>query len=186
MESKQVMGLFIALIMVLSVFGIALEYAFGGGSQNKVKYNGYTFTQGNGEWTTSYKGKTLSFSVPPDSLESIKLPLDAASLKAVAITYNPSDDFADTLGGAQYNIQQVLLQTTDIYPIIGLTNATGTSQEQITCETATASTPVIYLMIANTTEITNENNCVKFSATTPSGLSDEMERFIYAALGIIK
>ncbi len=185
MDSKHAMGLFIIAIMVLSVFGIALEYAFGGG-QNKVKYNGYTFTQTQEGWSTKYNGKTLIFGMPPDSLESMKLPLDAASLKAVAITYNPADEFADVLGGAQYSIQQILLQTTDIYPIIGLINSTGTSQAQIDCQTATASTPIIYLMIANTTEITNENNCVKFSATTPSALSDQMERFIYGALGIIK
>jgi len=185
MQAKHVMGLFIVLIMVLSVFGIAVQYAFDGG-QNTVRYNGYKFFQTQDGWTTNYNGKSLIFGLPPDSLENIELPLDAKSLKAVAITFNPNDEFADVLGGAQYGIQQVLLQTTNIYPSIGLTNITGTTQQEITCKTATASTPVLYLMIGNETQITNENNCVIMSATTPESLSDEVERFVYGALGIIE
>lgn len=70
--------LVILLILILlgSTFGIIVNSFDNSGTNNKVKYNGYEFTNSNGLWVTNYNEINLGFIYNPLETENLSLEMD--------------------------------------------------------------------------------------------------------------
>ena len=177
-------GLFIAFIMVFSIFGFIIDFAIQPTTQ-KMEYGDYTFTQTQQGYRAKVNGNEMLFLFFPGDLEYYTITDDTKQLLKAPVytaTYDPNSTIAPNLAEAQYYLEQ---QLQDIkYIERALTNSTTLPQK--TCADATTAQPVIELLQANVTTIITENNCIKVKAIDPYDLYRQTERIIYEILGIIK
>ncbi|MBI4146550.1 hypothetical protein HY489_04395 [Candidatus Woesearchaeota archaeon] len=183
MQAKTIMGIFIAAIMVFSIFGVTIEYFAG---SDTLKYNGYTFRQVNNQLLTRINGKDYTFASFPADLEYIQLTEETKKLlqkQVLVVTYDTNHTYAEASAQIQYYLETQLDSK-----IIqrALTNNTNTALPQADCSTATESQPVLQLTYANTSSIKTENNCLTLKAVDPYDLLRQAERITYHVLGIMQ
>ncbi|MDO8516497.1 MAG: hypothetical protein Q7S33_00065 [Nanoarchaeota archaeon] len=71
-KNKTILAVFIIGIMAFSTLG----YAFvgnGDGAQQKKKYNGFTFVENNGYWTTNAQNQIFYFKYLPQEIENVSV-----------------------------------------------------------------------------------------------------------------
>jgi hypothetical protein len=186
MNKKMVIGLIIAFLMISSIFGFVVDFAFQP-SVKKLKYNDIKFRLVNQQYFASIDGEERTFVFFPADLEFIQVPDDVKSLlgaSVLTITYSPKSDIAENLGEAQYYFE---LQLQDKIVIErALTNNEGTELPQKSCADATDSQPVIELRRGDVSEIRADGNCVVVTALDAYDLYQQTERLVYVILGVMK
>ncbi len=183
MEKKVWIGMFIAFVMIFSVFGVVLD-SFR--PVTKLDYNDYQFTYKDNQFFTKIGGVEHGFLFFPGDLEYIVMPEEVKVLLSApvfTVTYDSQSLIAEDLANSQYFFEAQLEGVRVIER--GLTNNTGSVLPQKTCADATPSQPVIELRYADESSIAVDNNCVILNALSASDIYRESERFIYALLGVM-
>ena len=110
MDRKMVLGIFIAFIMIASIFGVVLD-RFATPSQS-YKYGDYKFRAVNNQFITGINGKQHTFSFFPRDLEAIQISDDVKALlgqPVLTVTYDPNSEIADAFGEVQYYFEVQLI-----------------------------------------------------------------------------
>ena len=185
MNTKMVIAGLIAFLMVSSIAGLVFTQGPTGGPSS-FRYNGYKFTPVQNGYRTSIDGEKHTFIFSPQDLEFYELTDDVLSLlneEVFTVTYEPGNN-SQLLAEAQYYFE---LQLSNVrYIDRGLIDNTNTSLPQRTCADATDKQPVIELAYANISSITVEGNCIKVQAEGDYDLINQVERIIYAVLGVME
>ncbi|RJQ20319.1 hypothetical protein C4580_03965 [Candidatus Woesearchaeota archaeon] len=184
MQSKTFLGLFIAFLMVASIFGVTIDY-FAQDTQS-ANYNGHKITFRQGLYHLALPDKTYTLNFHPQDLEYIELTPEIRTLldgPILTVTYDPSSGFAEAGANAQYYLESQLEGKKAI--VRAVTNNTGTTLPQKTCADATPSEPILFLTSSDASGFTLENNCITVTAIDPSDLFSQTERVIYHLLGVI-
>ncbi len=186
MNKKMWIGLFIAFIMVFSIFGFIIDFAIQPTTQ-KMEYGEYTFTSTKQGYRTKVNGNEMLFLFFPGDLEYYTLTDETKQLlqaPVYTVTYDPNSTIAPNLAEAQYYLEQQLQNIK--YIERALTNNTDTTLPQKTCTDATTAQPVIELLEANVTTIVTEGTCIKVKSSDPYDLYRQTERIIYHILGVMQ
>lgn len=188
-DTKHLMGGFIAFIMITSVFGV-LFYGFNTNREEKTsEYKGTIFTYRNNGFVMDLNGEDIFFPFFPASIEHILLDDKTKELLKqdyFIVTYDPSNGLNQEMALAQYKLFEERLKPAGKNIIRALTNSTDTNLEQFTCQDATASHPVILLQYSNETSITTENNCIIANAKSSTEVYEVSDRIAYQMLGVMK
>ncbi len=187
-RKQWILGIFISLIMVTSVFSI-LVGGFNQGS-GSTRYNGYKFSLSQVGYYTKFNGKRLDVDVLPQIVEGV--PLDPAIVKIIMdspqvfVSYDHNVTSAQMMAAAQYGLADTLGKHFGKFVSTAFTSENPYSRPVITCANATASTPVIVLQEAYTTGIRLEGTCIILEATSQEEFVALKDRVVYGVTGIIK
>ncbi len=181
-----ILGSFIAIIMIGSIFGIM----FSGYNQNSasMKYNGLKFVKANNWVSTNLNNQRIYFDYFPTEVEQINLTQDITTIllnkPEIDITSKLNDTFAEEIALAQYNMA-LTLNNLNIYVRQGSTANNTFNLPILTCEDATFAVPIIYFKQSNQTKITLEDNCIIAEARNNMDILRIKDRLLYSILGII-
>jgi hypothetical protein len=182
-KAKQiVMGVVIALIMILSTFGIII-----GSQSNELRYGKFKFQISNNQYVTKINGKEMNFYFLPVQTEYINLSSVVTNkLKEaymVMMTFNPND---------QSNLPVIELVRFDFSQLLGkvvfsgVLNASEDYKELpvLSCANATLQTPVLLFNVSDNTSIIDINNCIYLNARGTEFLRLR-DRVLYSYYGVI-
>ena len=183
MEKKVWIGLFIAFVMIFSVFGVVLDAMR---PSQKLEYNDFEFKFKDNQYFTKIDGVEHGFLFFPGDLEYVNVSVEMKSLLSapvVTVTYDPQSSIAEDLATAQYYFEAQLQGVKVVER--ALTNNTGTSLSQKSCADATDALPVVELRLAGESSIVLDNKCIILSAVDARDLFQETERVVYSVLGVM-
>jgi hypothetical protein len=163
MNSKALMAIFIAGIMISSTLGFILTSSSQtGGNSERTEFNGLSFVQTNQGWLTYLTEEDqVLISSDPRLLNNIQTPKvsinEINSGNRIYFTFNPEENIQHTFGYFDANIRPRLKTLT-----IGCTEDVPSCANSplITCENALPQTKVIQVSLANQSSITYENDCL--------------------------
>ncbi len=185
--TKKVIVLFIAFLMVGSVFGIIL-YGFAAGNPNAQEFNGYKFYYRGDHWETEVDDVKVAFLYLPPDITYIKLPDDVRSRLKGASQIDMTSDFNDThaqgIALAQFQFD-MSLRDFKKFTRSGFTSVNQFNAPVLTCQQATQFVPMIYFKKANTTAVYTQGNCIIADALNPVDVIRIKDRLLYDMLGII-
>ncbi len=184
-RKELLMPLFIALIMVMSVFG----YMWGS-SKTKMTYNEFKFYQlENNNYMFKINGKSVVFNYYPEDLEQINSTKGLKKLFAGPMVYatsDPNSPYAESIAEVQFNLGKILGEFKNIYVQNAFTSQTEYPLPVITCENASRVIPVITIEKSNTTQITAQGTCIIIEAKTKQDIIALYERLLYSILGVME
>jgi len=188
-NKKVLMSIFIVAIMVLSVFGFMMSYQTN--QRDKLAdYNGFEFSRTQSGLMTEIDGNEMYFNYYPGDLEKLNFPDDAglilADSKVFYVTYDPNSDFATAIAELQLDMELKLIELGNVFMSKGFTNATGYALPEITCENATAETPVYQIIEGDNSSIQTEESCVILTIANEPDLNAYHTRILYTILGVMK
>lgn len=186
-DKKMWMSVIIAVIMIASVIGFAIE--FSAPTNPPIEYHGYKFVSTQQGYRTAIKNTNVFFYNPPQQLE--ELPFDEGAKTALNdarvfwVTYDPADEHASEIADTLYYLEQALDKVSPVYVQRGLLNATGYPLPEITCANATTRVPVLIMRSGNETAITATNGCVIATAASRNDVYQLGDRLLYRFLGVM-
>lgn len=184
---KLYVSLFIAFIMITSIFGFIISYQTG--QEPLLEYNKFVFYQGSSGLYTKIGDNKVYFYYNPYELEGINLSKDIQNRildsKVVSITYNPSSKYKKMLGGIQYEFGDIVYKALGIIVQRGLVDNKDYKLNKISCADATPFVPVI-LLEEGEEGVRMENNCIVVAAEDDHGFLKLYTRLLYGLLGVIE
>ncbi len=188
-RKKAYIALFLAAIMILSVFGIVLSNQSTLNDAGELEYNGITFRLINNQWAAEIKGKERSFFFSPVDLSGKTLPpeLRQAILQTPTITiaFDPNISQLHYLDAARFELSEVLLLDLGKNIRHGVTNATGAYEFPVVSCQPSSDELFITFIEANVSSVRMDGNCVAIAAVTPVEYIQYSEKLIYLLLEVI-
>ena len=189
-KMQMVMGLFIACVMIFSVFGIIVSYSDSSGKA--LKYNDIVFNSIQGGFRAKINGDVMTFSSFPGDLENIELPSGLSSrlvsTKMFYLTYDPDIVLAADIAAVQYLMQEEYFNYLGSYPVISLTKESEYDVPVINCINATFEVPVIIFLESEETSFDSDIDnpeCIIFKSNSFSGFLALKDRLLFSALGVM-
>ncbi len=183
------MSIFIAFIMITSVFGV-IFYGYAGSSE-VIRYNDVKFTVTNLGYETTIAKEKYYFEYLPPEAESVNTDVNIIGMinnaKGIIITSDINTTYKEDIALASYNLN-TLFTTQNKYSANAFTT-NSTTLPAVTCENASITFPVIYITEANSTEITLDDSnegCINFRFDTSYNLKRATSKLMYIILGIIE
>ena len=162
MNSKVLVGLFLAFLMVSSIAGFVIDQA-SFTNQGKVKYLGRSFAQTDQGYLTYLGNDQILISSDPrnvqlyQGLESLSLE-ELNSAGKIYFTFNPSDNLQNTL--SYFNAAIVPRFNKNMIISCKADSPECADLPIITCADATESIKIIQLDLADSPSLTYNNNCL--------------------------
>lgn len=186
----MMVGIFLGMLMVGSMFGFIASYT-SGGDQNALVYNGFKFTQTRYGYATEVEGTQFEFSYAPQSVEYINISKDIinalSSANAVVITYDDESMINQSGALVQFNLGQLYEEVLGAYVTRALVNNSRfDTMEQADCDSATQFVPVIKIVQGETTSVTRQGDCFIMSALNDLDMIRLQDRLSYGLVGVIK
>ena len=188
-KEKKKYGLMVFIVFIM--IGTTFSFVFFGFSpaEDKVRYNGITFTNINRVWIAKINGQEAAFSFLPAEVENVfafdgfsKMLQDKYEIDA---TSDANSTFKESIALAQHQMG-LTLDAYNIYLRKGFTTNTTFNLPIIKCTNATLNVPVVYFRNGNSTNIHLENNCIIAEASTNADFIKAKDRVLYGILGVIK
>lgn len=179
MKKETIMGLFIAFIMMSSMFGVFLSQS----SRNtKLRYNNHVFeTPGDGKLYTEINNQEVYFFNNPDTFNTSYIPdkfiTDLQNTGMLYFTLNKNDTLINEIMKLESDISTNVFSTNNLYIQLGTTS--NETKDTITCENATEYIPVIYVKEDNNTDVTYENNCLIANVQSNSDIIKLRDSILY-------
>ncbi|MAG52865.1 MAG: hypothetical protein CMH62_02785 [Nanoarchaeota archaeon] len=162
-NSKVLVALFLAAIMISSVLGFILSSSHTGGPQpSRVKFGDFFFVETSQGWVTHINGdQQVIISSDPRNLNLAAIPdislNELNSAGRVYFTLNPNDNIQNSFAYFNANIIPRLRTVTsacseDVHQCENL--------PLITCDNALPSVKVIQTQISNSSSVTYNNDCL--------------------------
>ncbi len=184
-SSKNMIGLFIILMMVLSGAAYYWQKDIG-----KETTKGFQLVSKADGWHLIKDGMDFRLDSHPSSVAGINASNATIGLiknsKFIYLSFSPDDRLIKAIESARLDFEESLGKL-GTYVITGVEKNTSAYAgfPIISCMNATSFVPVIILQYSANASITTKNNCIIISAETSSGLLEEKDRIIYGVLGII-
>jgi hypothetical protein len=182
-----IMSVFMAFLMVSSVFAYIFFYTDGSTTQS-VTENGYRFTitqqNGNPIWQTTVNKEPAYFYRLPSEVANI--PVDAGA-KSLIQSGSSVIVAVDSSLLSDQDIAVLFGQLANIPGDLGAGQTQNISQFNlpiVTCEYSTSTYPVAEVTYGDITQISSENGCVKITAPDLQSLFEVMEKFKFVYLKI--
>jgi len=188
-KRKKVLVLFIAAIMVLSVFGVVF-YGFSGDRGEELDYNGFKFSIVDRLYRLKIGNGYADFNLHPSQVEEFETDKNAIDmLKTRSMAYYTSDfhdPFNSTIALMHYNLAPVLSRQNSLYLQPSYTTEVSENFPVITCSNATSTVPVIYAKKGDENKVEMDGYCIIITGTTPVNLAGLHENIAYRLLGVIE
>lgn len=160
MNKKHFVSIFILVIMILSVLGIALQYTTD--NSQDIRTRGQKFTQYQGGWITYKDEKQILILTQPDLLQFQQVPditfADLNKASKIYFTSNPNNQLPQN---ALFSIQS------NIFPYLSNVIVACIEDSEVcaslplkTCEDTADGTIVIQAQLSNTSATSFNNNCL--------------------------
>jgi hypothetical protein len=189
-SKKNMIGIFIALIMIMSGVGYMVVQ---NSPEEGTSYKGHRFSGTYGSWMTEAGGRVVKFSYHPAEVETVGLDPQILgylnSTKMVYLSFAPDDSAIEQIELARNELDSLLPDLFGIYTVPGVTNATGAYSRfpVITCANATLFVPVIQIRSgAAESSIHTAGNCIVLDAQQERDVMMLKDRLLYGMLGIIE
>jgi len=184
---RNVISIFIVLLMVFSVLGIMLSRDEG--EQTK-KYNGHKFVARENKWLLSIDKKWIDFDYFPTAVEDIEVNDEIKdrilSTEMLHITFDP-DNVTESMDKMRFDLTNLLANLHDIYAASSvIKNSTEYNLPIMTCENATVFVPIIELKLGDETAIGMEDNCIIIRAESAEDMIRLRDAMIYNILGVME
>jgi hypothetical protein len=186
LSTKNIIGIFIVAIMVLSGVGYMWDR-----NTSTNEYQGHKFSQTTAGWVTTIDGKQLTFSFYPDDLSHLNLSSDAAqylsSVKMFYIVFDPNDSLVPDFEVARMSLENELPLTKGIYPTTAVTakDSVYAAFPIASCANATILVPVVYLKSGESTQIIEQGPCIILVARDSYDVPVLIDRLRYGLYGIM-
>jgi hypothetical protein len=180
------MSIFIAFIMITSIFGV-MFYGFSSPGET-YRYDGKKFEATPEGFELKFKGETYTFELLPQDVEDV--PVDEEAIASimnaplVVLTSDPNSLYARDIAISSFNINTILTKQGQITG--NAFTQPGAQLPVITCDNASTASPVIYFIQASETAISYEAGCTLVQFNTGFNLQRASSRLAYALLNIIK
>ena len=179
--------LFLALILILSTFGIILNSSEDSSEAQTIEYNGYVYTQIPQGWKVKKDTITILFHYTPQELAAMpniaSIPLATLQQsRKMYIARSPLNDTSMAEAAFQGGIQPLL--SIQAIPACW-EDGTGCENKPLkSCKDATDSEKVVVFKAANASEtsITYEDSCLAVS-TAPETALQAIEALLFRLLG---
>jgi len=186
-KKKKVIVLFLAGIMIISVFSIIFIGV--GPSQGSVTENSAKFIKKGEAWSTQIDKREALFTYLPSDVEHITLSSRILNTLKNTIeidtTYDPNSTYNQSYALAQYQMG-ITLQNFNIFVRSGITGNISDRISIITCNDSTPIVPVIYFKDSNETRISLVGNCIIAEIAQGREAIMVKDRILYGKFGIIK
>jgi hypothetical protein len=183
-RKKQAMGVFIVLIMTMSVLG----YMFGKDTAEQLSYNDFKFNRIGNRWATNIDKTEYVFDFFPSQVDTINVSSDIInSLKEsmqIDMTSDINSEFKEAIALAEFELSNYLTFNNQ-YARIGFTQLNEYEKPMITCIDATMSVPVIIFETSNETKVYTEGNCIIAKSKSDSDFIAIKDRLLFGLIGII-
>lgn len=186
-SSKIVISIFFSLIMVTSILAII----FGGNTttEDTVDYGDFRFVRKADHWEVEVDKKVISVYNHPSMLEDIEVDPEIINrlrnTEMVYITSPTQGEQLEYFGLAAYEMSQVL-EEFDVFPAAGISdNNTGYNVPLITCDSATATVPVITFEYTNESKVYLDSNCIKIDGVTGFDIVRIKDRLVLGFIGVM-
>ncbi len=184
---RNVISIFIVLLMVFSILGIMLGKDEG--EQTK-KYNGYKFVARDNKWLVNVDKKWVDFDYFPTAVEDIGVDAEIRKrildTEMIHITFDPAD-VTESMDKTRFDLTNLLANLYGIYAASSVTqNSTQYNLPIITCENTTVFVPVIEIRVENQTKAYLEEDCIIIQAESAEDMIKLRDSIIYHILGIIE
>ena len=158
----------IAILFVLfgSVIAFSLLYYSpnSGAAQNSFSYGGSEFFRTESGVSTDFEGQLIEFFFYPEDLSNTDASLIVEKLRSSQFIYatsRPSDEFADLISEAEFNVGRIIGSKRSAILEVAFTVPNDFGKPVITCENATLAVPVILFNSTNgTTGVSENRNCI--------------------------
>jgi hypothetical protein len=186
MSKQMLWTIILGGVMLLSTFGIMFS-SYNQGTE-KVKYGEYTFKRSSTGWTAEINKQKIQFSYLPADLENVNVSSEVSEKllgsKVIYITFNPNTKHVADLELMRFELANSLSQLFGIYAMAGITeNSTLYKQPIVSCENATATTPVVSIVEADKTDTRVEGDCMVLETDQYSVMALK-DKLLYNMLGI--
>lgn len=188
-KEKRKWGLILFIVFIM--IGTSFSFIFYGFStvSEKVKYNGFIFTNRDNVWIAKINGRDAAFSFLPSDVENVFAFDDAfkrlQGRLEIDVTYDVNSTFKESIAIAQHQLG-LTLANYNIYLRKGFTTNNTYNLPVITCNDATLAVPVVYFRHGNTTNIHVENDCIIAEALNNADFIRVKDRLLYGILGVTK
>lgn len=188
-KEKKKWGLILFIVFIM--IGTSVSFVFFGfsGVEEKVKYNGITFTRFPDRWEARINGANAAFSFLPGEAEAIPSSGDfAKALQGkfeIDITYDLNSTYVQSIALAQYQMG-LTLNAYNIYAREGFTSNNTFNIPVIKCSDATPNVPVVYFRHGNSTSIHVDSDCVIAEASSNADFIKAKDRILYGILGVME
>ena len=180
-KKKIILPLFLAIIMVMSVFGVFFGGLSGESETGTITINGFDFVpQTNGRWTVKNKDFSLDlqngpYDVTPSTLDA--LPLQQAS--KVYVSYDPQASYFNALPDLVINLKSRVSVVPSCYDEL-----TGCEQLPLkTCTDTTTDVAVVIVMLSEQDSFTQEGSCYTLKGT-PDSLNKAADALLLSYFGV--
>lgn len=178
MKKETIMGIFIAFIMISSMFGVFLSQS---GGNTKIRYNDHVFEYIDGRLYTEVDGEEVYFFNNPETFNTSYIPDDfitaAQNTGMLYFTLDENDTLINEIMALGYDISSNVFSTNNLYIQAGTTK-NGTS-DTITCMNASEYVPVIYVREYNNSDVVYENNCLIANVQSNSDIISLRDGILY-------
>lgn len=187
-KKKIVVTWFMAIIMVSSILGFIMVSQ--NNPENNLDYNKFKIISGKVGYVTSLEGKKALMTVNhPTSVETIEIESQVWNLfskaRVVGVTYNQSDERADSLAGAQFVLEQNLPGALNVFVQRGLLNASGTDLLNMSCQDAKDGFPVVLLKVGDGTRARLDGSCVLVEGIVGADVQRVVDRILFGLAGVM-
>ena len=162
MQTKLILPLFIAFIMIFSVVGFAISQSFYTTPQEQITYDGLNFVQNQqGSWLTYINRNPVSIFTYPPFLGNVILPevslSDLNSANKLYVTFNPDENVNQAIVEFQTNLLPYLNQVNQAC----ITDSPSCANLPIrSCLDATEESKVIQFQEADVPLVVYQDNCL--------------------------
>jgi hypothetical protein len=176
-KNQWIIGGILIIVMLGSTFGYAF-YQLGNDNQSagKIEYNGYTFLDQNGFWTTTIGTSQFAFRHNPDQVERIPAQVHYLNSYSGVPLYISSEDYVSS--GEIYNNLGKIVQRFQGACL----SETNCSQD---LPIKDCSNNFIIIKIANESKIYQDQNCV-FIEGKQENITQVTDEFLFWITGIEK
>lgn len=175
-KNQWIIGGILIFVMLGSTFGIIVDSFGNNSSADKVKYNGYTFLNENGLWTTTIGSSKFTFQYNPTQIERIQTKLNYLTEYSGAPLYISSEDYAseaeiyNNLGKIVQRFQEACLNETNCQQDLPIKDCSNN---------------FIIIKITNESKIYQDQKCV-FIEGKQGNITQMTDEFLFWITGIEK
>lgn len=182
-QKKIILPLFLALIMVMSVFGVFLGGLSEGNESGTIAINGFDFVpQSNGRWMVKDTDFSLDLQNGPYDLGSLPASFDVIPLQQatkVYVSYDPQSSYFNALPDLVINLKTRVLVVPSCYEELP-----GCEQLPLkTCQDAAADVGVVILMLSEENSFVQEGSCYTLKGT-PDSLNKVADALLLSYFGV--
>ena len=183
-RKKQAMGIFIVLIMTMSVLG----YMFGKDTAEQISYNDFKFNRIGNRWGTKIDQSEYIFDFFPSQVENINVSEDIinrlTNSMQIDMTSDIDSEYQEAIALSVFELSNYLALNNQ-YARVGFTQLNEYEKPMITCIDATASVPVIMFEKSNETKVYTQGNCIIAKSKSESDFIAIKDRLLFGLIGIM-